>query len=109
MDLTPVKDVLHDYFRLELPDEFLIEVLNSDEELQREYNAGAIYDTCVRDLLINVIGERLGVEVNIPNMFGEIGSSEWPMYGDSNEYTIEYFTQLNDKVHSVGGKFIESN
>lgn len=96
--LQDVKDMVHDYFGITVPDDFLLAVIESDTEILSEVLAGAETDTYVRDLIINAITSKLGISVGVTNMFGQANSSNWPCYGDSDEYSKEFHRQLSDKL-----------
>lgn len=98
-----VKDMLAGYFGITMPDDFLTKVILSNVEIQEEVAAGAVTDTYVRDLIINAVTSELGISVSSADMFGLSGSSNWPCYGDSDEYEAEFYRQLNDKLTELQG------
>lgn len=101
MNLTPVKDVLMDYFGVELPDNVLELIINSNSELKQEIIQGYVYDTYVRELVISEVCRRLDIKVSVPNVFGVVGSHEWPCFGDSDAYKAEFDQQLNEKLKQI--------
>lgn len=86
-------EVLNDYFNLSLPNDFIKKVLLSDEELFREAMSFGTRDTFVRDLFIDVVMKH-------------IGHTHWPMYGDSEEYSENFYIKLKELTESVGGSII---
>ena len=83
--------VLNNYHGIDLPDEVIRQVLESDMELQDEIRGGAALDTCVRDMLIDRVCSQLQV-------------SNYPCYGDTHEYTENFWNSMKSALEAVGGK-----
>ena len=102
--MEQVKDMLRDYFGITVPDDFLIKVIDSDVEIQEEVEAGAVYDTYVRDIIGNAVCKNLGISVPVANLFGKTDSYEWPCYGDTDAYKEAFYQQASVKLTAIGGK-----
>lgn len=85
--------VLNNYHGIDLPDEVIRQVLESDTELQDEIRDGAATDTHVRDMLIGCVCRRLEV-------------SDYPCYGDTHEYTENFWNSMKSALEAVGGKVL---
>lgn len=85
--------VLNNYYCIDLPDEVIRQVLESDTELQDEIRDGAATDTHVRDMLIGCVCRRLEV-------------SDYPCYGDTHEYTENFWNSMKSALEAVGGKVL---
>lgn len=86
--------VLNNYHGIDLPDETIRQVLESDMELQDEIRHGAATDTWVRDMLIDCVCRRLQV-------------SNYPCYGDTHEYTENFWNSMKSALETVGGKVLD--
>lgn len=102
-NLDSVKDVLSDYFGLSLPDNILNTIVSNSPKLQDEIRHNSLSDTCARDELIDVVCRHLQISVNERDMFGAVGASHWPMFGDPEAYKNAFYAQLAEKVGLVGG------
>lgn len=85
--------VLNNYHGIDLPDEVIRQVLESDTELQDEIRDGAATDTHVRDILIGCVCRRLEV-------------SDYPCYGDTHEYAENFWNSMKSALEAVGGKVL---
>jgi hypothetical protein len=85
--------VLNNYHGIDLPDEVIRQVLESDTELQDEIRDGAATDTYVRDILIGCVCRRLEV-------------SDYPCYGDTHEYAENFWNSMKSALEAVGGKVL---
>ena len=85
--------VLNNYHGIDLPDEAIRQVLESDMELQDEIRGGAATDTCVRDMLIDQVCNQLQV-------------SNYPCYGDTHEYAENFWNSMKSALEAVGGKVL---
>lgn len=102
--LESIADVLHDYCRFSVPDEFLIKVIESDDELRHEiFLSGGVSDTYVRELIISAVCREMDIKIDVPNIFGMVGSHEWPCYGDSLEYKHAFDIQFSKRLAEIGG------
>jgi len=106
-DLTEMREILKNYFSVTVPDNVLIEMIDKDNKLQDEIKHNSLSDTCAREYLISVVCQHLNISVPVKDMFGKVGSCDWPCYGDSDEYNEEFFKQLPVKLEAIGGTFIE--
>lgn len=86
--------VLNNYHGIDLPDEMIRRVLERDTELQDEIRRGAATDTYVRDMLIDRVCHLLQV-------------SNYPCYGDTHEYTENFWNSMKSALEAVGGKVLE--
>lgn len=100
-ELDAVKDILADYYNVTLPDSMVSAIVESDPELEQEIKSGAAYDTYVRELLISAVGRYLEIKVPVPNIFGVVGSHEWPCYGDTDEYKEAFYKEFNGKLVEI--------
>lgn len=94
IDLNATKDVLHDYFSIEVPDELLVKIISNDGQLLGEVLDESIRDTYARDLLIGQVLEHIGMQA-------------WPTYGDSNEYKEAFDKELPLQLAKFGGRVIK--
>ena len=85
--------VLNNYHNIDLPDIVIRQVLECDAELQDEIRDGAATDTWVRDMLIDCVCRRLQV-------------SNYPCYGDTHEYTENFWNSMKSALEDVGGKVL---
>ena len=85
--------VLNNYHGIDLPDEVIRQVLESDTELRDEIRDGAATDTHVRDMLIGCVCRRLEV-------------SDYPCYGDTHEYAENFWNSMKSALEAVGGKVL---
>lgn len=85
--------VLNNYHGIDLPDEVIRQVLESDTGLQDEIRDGAATDTHVRDTLIGRVCGRLEV-------------SDYPCYGDTHEYAENFWNSMKSALEAVGGKVL---
>jgi hypothetical protein len=86
----PVKDMFHDYYGIaNIPTDVLRDICMHDVELAYEIHCEAVTDTSVRDQF----GGRL---------MRYIGMPAWPCYGDSKEYTAEFYTKLPEALMKHG-------
>ena len=86
--------VLNNYHGIDLPNEVIRQVLESDTELHEAIRDGAATDTWVRDMLIDCVCRRLQV-------------SNYPCYGDTHEYTENFWNSMKSALEAVGGKALE--
>ena len=86
--------VLNNYHNIDLTDIVIRQVLECDAELQDEIRDGAATDTWVRDMLIDCVCRRLQV-------------SNYPCYGDTHEYTENFWNSMKSALEAVGGKVLE--
>lgn len=90
-ELQPAKDVLADYYNIEVPNSVLIEMFHADLELAAENATNGISDTCQREILID-------------SLLKKIGSRTWPIYGEGDEVFNQFIADLPKKLEAVGGK-----
>ena len=90
-ELQPAKDVLADYYNIEVPNSVLVEMFHADLELAAENATNGIGDTCQREILID-------------SLLKKIGSRAWPIYGEGDEVFDQFITDLPKKLEAVGGK-----
>ena len=86
--------VLNNYHGIDLPNEVIRQVLESDTELHEAIRDGAATDTWVRDMLIDRVCHLLQI-------------SDYPCYGDTHEYSEIFWTSLKLALEAVGGKVLE--
>lgn len=86
--------ILNNYHCIDLPDTVIQQVLECDAELQDEIRSGAATDTYVRDMLIDQVCRLLQV-------------SNYPCYGDTHEYTENFWNSMKSALEAVGGKVLE--
>lgn len=93
IDLSRLHDMLHDYFSVEFPSEFLMEILATNSDCLREVLDGAETDTFAREGFIGAICNKLDLPA-------------WPCLGDG-QFAMEIFIpKFNAAIEKVGGKFI---
>ena len=90
-ELKPAKDVLSDYYGIEIPNQVLIEIFHADLELAAENATHGISDTCQREILIDTVLKK-------------IGSRAWPINGEGEEVFNQFISDLPKKLEAVGGK-----
>lgn len=90
-ELRPTKDVLSDYYCLEIPNQVLIEIFHADLDLAAENATHGISDTCQRDILVSAVLKK-------------IGSRPWPTYSEGDEVFNQFLADLPKKLEAIGGK-----
>lgn len=106
LNVTNAADMLQDYFGVIVPEDFLRMAVLSDKDITESVEENYITDTMDRGSLMDIIGDRLGILVSVPNLSGKASSHSYPCYGDSNEYTENYFVQLREKLNTIGGELL---
>lgn len=107
LDVSNAADMLHDYFGVIVPTEFLREAVLSDESITESVENDWITDTLDRGTLMDIIGRKLGISVSVPGMFNTLNSHSYPCYGDSIAYQKEYLAQLKEKLTAIGGELVD--
>ena len=90
-ELKPAKDVLSDYYGIEVPNSVLVEMFHNDLDLAAENATGGISDTCQREILID-------------SLLKKIGSRRWPINMEGDDVFNEFITDLPKKLEAVGGR-----
>ena len=90
-ELKPAKDVLSDYYGIEVPNSILVEIFHNDLCLAAENATNGIGDTCQREILIG-------------SLLKKIGSRPWPINGEGDEVFNQFIADLPKKLEAVGGK-----
>ena len=90
-ELQPAKDVLADYYSIEVPNSVLIEIFHTDLDLAAENATNGIGDTCQREILID-------------SLLKKIGCRSWPIYGEGDEVANKFIADLPKKLEAVGGR-----
>jgi hypothetical protein len=95
IDCEPAADVLHDYFDIVLPEEYLVNVIKNSGILIGELVDGSIRDTAARDYLIDAVVRSL------PDSKGK----DWPTYGTSKAIADSFYAWFAAAIVGVGGTF----
>lgn len=102
--IKDVSEMLQEYFGLTLPNDVIISILEKEPVLKEEISEWGVEDTETKSLIIDSIGKFFNISVPYPDIFNNINSYSWPYFGDSEQYSTEYFIQLTRAVDSVGGQ-----
>ena len=102
--IEDVSEMLQEYFGLTLPNDVIISILEKEPVLKEEISMWGIEDTETKNLIIDSIGKFFNISVPYPDIFKNINSYNWPHFGDTEQYSTEYFIQLIAAVNSVGGQ-----
>lgn len=96
IDLTETNRILAKYYKIGLPAELLIKILNKkgNEITLKEVKDGSIGDTAARDYIIHDILEELGM---IEKWKG------WPCNSDSHGHYLLFLAELDGAVINVDG------
>lgn len=86
--------VLNNYYCIDLPDDVIRQALVYDMELQDVIRCGEATDTYVREMLISQVCNQLQI-------------SDYPCYGDTHEYTENFWNSMKSALEAVGGKVLE--
>lgn len=94
VDIERLKMVMHDYYSMEMPDEFWLEVLMEDPSSLREVLDGAETDTYAREGFIGATCKKLGIP-------------DWPCYGDGPNAMKKFIPLFVAAVDKAGGKVLD--
>lgn len=93
--INNVHEMFNDYFGLCVPNEVVLEMINEDEDLMQEVLDEAVRDTAARGYFIGTLTKKAGLE------------TQWPCYGDSQEYAAAFYKEFGDALVKLGGKLRE--
>jgi hypothetical protein len=85
MKYDAVHVMLHEYFGLVLPEQFVTELVEGDSEILEEVTEGATTDTCVRDLIIDSVAFK-------------VCGMCWPINGDTDEYKQKFLEAFDKSI-----------
>ena len=92
LDLQPAMDVLNDYYGMKLPKDTMAAIITNSGTVFGEMLDNSIRDTAAREYLIDAVTKYFDM------------TKHWPCNGDSDEYSVAFFTELTKKVAEANGE-----
>ena len=92
--LQSAMDVLNDYYAMEVPADFLKEIMANDLDLAMEVATDGISDTCQRELLVDAVMKKLNMR-------------RWPCNYEGEKVFTQFANDLKQKLEGIGGKIVD--